>query len=268
MKRIAATVLCVVAVGVGGCAKRVAQLPAEGFVTLVGHKAPYRAWGKVDDLCAVDPKVFTDEQQAMSALLADWLGQTSAPADGAWDDEHVALLEEGVRVLPVALELQDASLQKASSVGCGFTGLGPAKELNAQGRRRLAEAPGMVVQIKARLALAKWKEARPAAQQSAKENNCLTKMKPPAPILYFAAEDENARLEWLFCDGSKVFATPGNPPAWEVDPAAKKPKKDPDPKLWLDIAAKYPPENVSRAPKLPKKKLQRDDGAPEPEDKL
>jgi hypothetical protein len=93
-------------------------------------------------------------------------------------------------------------------------------------------------------------------------------MKPSAPILYFAAEDETARLEWLFCDGSKVVASPGNPPAWEPDPTGKKPKKEPDPKVWLDVAAKFPPESVSRAPKLPKKKLKSDDDAPEPEDKL
>ena len=266
MKRFALMVLSVVAVGVGGCVKRVPQVPPEAFVTVGGKTASYRAWARVDDLCAVDAKRFTDEQQGLTVLLADWLGQTSAPADGAWDDEHLALLEEGARQLQPVLELQEASLQK--SAGCGFAGLGPAKELNAQGRRRVEEAPALVVQIKARLALAKWKEGRPGAQQSAKENACNTKMKPPAPILYFAAEDETARLEWLFCDGSKVVATPGNPPAWELDPAAKKPKKAPDPKVWLDLAAKYPPENVSRAPKLPKKKLQRDDGAPEPEDKL
>jgi hypothetical protein len=265
MKRFTLTVLSVV-VGVGGCAKRIVQLPPEAFVTLSGKKAPYRAWAQVEDLCAVDARLFTDEHQVMSALLADWLGQTSATVDGAWDDEHLALLEEGVRQLPAALALQQAALQKAGS--CAFTGLGPASELNAQAQRRVQEAPDLVLQVRARLALAKWKEGRPAAQQAAKDETCSTKLKPPAPLLYFAAEDETARLEWLFCDGSKVVASPGNPPAWQPDPAAKKPKKDPDPKLWLDVAAKFPPESVSRAPKLPKKKVQRDDGAPEPEDKL
>jgi hypothetical protein len=262
MKRL---VLVLGVLAVGGCVKRVVDVPPESSVTLGGLSAPYRAWARVDDLCAIDPQKFTDEQQALSALLAQWLGQTSAPMDGAWDDEHLALLEEGVRVLAVPLELQLASLNKSGAARCRFEGLGPAKELNGQALRRVEEGPELARQVRARLALAKWKEARPGAQQLAKDENCGTKMKPPAPILYFAAEDENARMEWLFCDGSKVWATPGNPPAWEPNPAAKKTKKEPDPKVWLEVAAQFPGEKISRAPKLPKKKAARRDDSPEPD---
>lgn len=266
MKRLALATVC--AAVVVGCVKQVIRPPTEAFVSLGGKKAPYRAWGRVSDLCAVDPQQFTGEQQALTALLAEWLGQTSAPADGAWDDEHLALLEEGARVLPPALELQKESLEKASQVGCHFEGLWSPGELNAQARRRVDEAPWLIVQVKARLALARWKEARPAQQQAARETSCSQKMKPPAPILYFAAEDETAKLEWFFCDGSRVVASPGNPPTWIVDPTAKKLKKEPDPKVWLDVAAKFPGENVSRAPKVPKKRPTRDDGAAEPDDKI
>lgn len=268
MNRFVVAGLCVVAVGVGGCAKRVPQVPPETSLTLGGQRVVYRGWATVDELCAVNAQQFTDEQQALTALLAQWLGQTSATADGAWDDEHLALLEEGHRVLPQPLQLQQASLEKAATAGCGFTGLGPARELNGQALRRLEAAPELIEQVRARLALARWKEARPAAQQRAKDSACTTKLKPPAPILYFAAEDETARLEWLFCDGSKVVASPGNPPAWANDPAAKPTKRPPDPRVWLDVASQYPPGQVSRAPRLPRKKLQvREDGL-EPEDRL
>jgi hypothetical protein len=97
--------------------------------------------------------------------------------------------------------------------------------------------------------LAKWKAAQPALRLEAKENTCLTKMRPPAPLLYYAFEDETSQLVWLFCDGSKVVASPGAPPTWIVDPEAKKPKLDPDPKIWLDIAAAFPSADISRAPK-------------------
>lgn len=261
-----AIVLSVLAVG--GCVRRVVEVPPEATVTLGGLSATTHAWGRVDDLCAVDPKRFTDEQQALTALLAQWLGQTSAPADGAWDDEHLSLLEEGVKVLPTPLEYQRASLAKTETIGCRFEGLGPAKELNGQALRRVEEGPELAAQVRARLALAKWKEARPAAQQAAKDEQCATRLKPPAPILYFAAEDETARMEWLFCDGSKVVASPGNPPAWEPELMVKKGKKEPDPKVWLEVASKFPPENVSRAPKLPKKKRAQSEEEPEPEDRL
>ncbi len=264
MKRLVLIGLGVLAVG--GCVKRVFEVPPEATVSLGGLQAIWRPWAQVAELCAIDPKKFTQEQQAMTALLVQWLGQTSAPADGAWDDEHVALLEEGVRVLPGPLQAQQAALKKAASVGCRFEGLGPANEFNGQGLRRVDEGPELARQVRGRLALAKWKDERPVAQANAKAENCGTKMKPPAPILYFAAEDEHARLEWLFCDGSMVVATPGNTPSWVQDPAAKKTKKEPDPKVWLEVAAKFPQENVSRAPKLPKKKVQREENVLEPEE--
>ncbi len=256
------------AAGVGGCARRNVTPPPEAFVSLGGKQAPYRAWARVDDLCAVDPQQFRSEQDAMTALLAEWLGQTSAPADGAWDDEHLALLEEGARQLPAALSVQQAALAKTETVGCTFEGLGPAKELNGQARRRVADADALVPQIKARLALAKWKAERPQAHGAARTQRCPPK--PPKasapPVVFFAAEDEAARLEWHFCDGSLVFATPGNEPAWEAPPAVKKPKKLPDPKRWLEAAAAFPGEDISRAPKLPRKVIKRADDAPEPGD--
>ena len=268
MKRFVVAAVSVVAVGVGGCAKRVPPTPTDAFVTLGGKQVLYRSWAQVDDLCAINPHQFTDEQLALTAVLADWLGQTSAPADGAWDDEHLALLEEGTKGLPPALAAQQRSLAAAASARCEFAGLGPARELNEQALRRVAEAPELIDMVRARLALAKWKDARPLAQQQAKETQCSTKLAPPEPILYFAAEDEKARLEWLFCDGSMVVASPGNPPAWSPNPTAKKTKVEPEPKVWLEIASRYPPESVSRAPKLPRKKRPVRNEAPEPEDQL
>lgn len=254
------------AVGVGGCAKRSVTPPPEAFVTLGGQRAPYRAWAQVSDFCAIEPAQFKGEQEAMTALLAAWLGQTSANADGAWDDEHLALLEDGARQLPAALEVQRAALAKTETAGCPLEGLGPAKELNAQARRRVADAEQLVPQVKARLALAKWKAARPQAQAAAQAEHCAAKPRAGAPpVPYFAAEDEAARLEWLFCDGALVAATPGNPPAVAtLPPAPKKAKKQPDPKAWLDAAAAFPPERISRAPKLPRKVTRRVEESPEP----
>lgn len=269
MKRSAvAGLAAVVVVGVGGCAKRNVTPPPEAFVTLGGKTAPYRAWAQVDDLCAVDAEQFRREQDAMTALLADWLGQTSAAADGAWDEEHLALLEAGARQLPSALAVQQAALAKLDTAGCRIEGLGPAKELNAQGLRRVAAAEQLVPQVKARLALAKWKAERPQAQEAARAQRCAAKPKAGAPpVVFFAAEDEAARLEWLFCDGAVVAASPGNPPALTTPaPVPKKAKKPAEPKAWLDAAASYPAAEVSRAPKLPRRVTRRDDAAPEPAD--
>jgi hypothetical protein len=255
-----------------GCVKRIVQAPPEAFVTLGGQRATYRDFSSIPDLCFLDPKVVYGDVESMAALLANFLGQTSAGPDGMWADEHVALLEEAQKALPVALDLQQRGLVQAAKASCTFQGLTRAKELNEMARRRLAEAPGLLEVVKAKKALAAWRDGLPASQQAAKDKACAPAAKgtrpPPGPVVYAAFEDEKNRAEWLFCDGSKVAASPGNPPAYEAppaDPAAKKPKKAPDAKAYLEAQAKFPASDVSRAPRLPVKRTARRDDAPEPE---
>ena len=251
-----------------GCTKRVVTPPPETRISVDGLSAPVRAWASMEGLCEISPDQWAGEHEAMQALLANWLGKTSAPAEGAWDDEHVAILDEGLRVLPEAVKTERASLDAAKTRACYFRSTSGLRELVDQTQKRLDDGAWLSKVVKARLALARWKDAQPERIATAKEESCITKMKPKEPILYYAAEDETARLEWRFCDGSHVVASPGNPPAWEPDPAARKPKKDPDPKVWLDLAARYPAEKINRAPKLPRRQLERTDDAPEPEDRL
>ncbi|MBE2251204.1 MAG: hypothetical protein IAE78_16815 [Myxococcus sp.] len=264
--RLTALCLCVLS---SACVKRVVTPPPEAFVTLGSDRASYRDWSRVGDLCAVDPKLVQQDFDSMNTLLANFLGQTSAGPDGVWGEEHVALLEEAQRVLPVALDLQKRGLNQAARAGCRFEGLTRTQELTDLGRKRLAEAPELLEVVKAKKALAAWRDGRLGAQQAASEKACApVKGRPPGPVVYAAFEDEKGRTEWMFCDGSKVAASPGSLPAYEPpapDAAAKKPKKPAEPKAYLDAQAKFPSAEVSRAPRLPVKKLVRKDDAPEPE---
>lgn len=275
MKR--AVIGAAIAVAVGACAKRIITPPPEAYVNLDGKRASYRNWKRVADLCAVDAKVFAGDVQSMTDLLANLLEKTSAGLEGAWSEEQVALLEQAAKVLPIPLDLEHDSLEAARELNCPFANLNAARELNEQAKKRLADAPELVPVARARIALAKWKNERPGAQESARAS-CPTKA--AKPTVFFAVEDEAARAEWLFCDGAKVVASPGNPPSFVAPPppaeaAAPAPKKGkkapkppplPDAAQYLDAAAKYPGESISRAPKIPKKKRTRDDGAPEPKD--
>lgn len=251
------------------CVKRIVTVPPEAYVTVGGLKASYRDWGRVSELCFVDPKLVQGDFESMNGLLANLLGQTSAGPDGSWADEHIALLEEAVRVLPVALDLQKRGINHASKAGCRFDGLTRALEFTDMGRKRLAEAPALLEIVKAKKALAAWKRDLPDSHASAKEKGCVApaKGKPVIPVVYAAFEDEKGHAEWLFCDGAKVAASPGSVPAYEA-PAAdagKKPKKPADPKAYLEAQAKFPSESVSRAPRLPVKAAPKRDDAPEPD---
>lgn len=250
------------------CLKRIVTPPPETLVTLGGVKASARDWAKVGDLCAVDPKLVQADFESMDALLANFLGQTSAGPEGSWADEHVTLLEEAQRVLPTPLDLQKRALNQAGKAGCRFEGLHRTGELTDMAKKRLAEAPELLEMVRARKALAAWKDGLRATQAAANERVCAAKKPSGGPVVFAAFEDERGRTEWLFCDGSKVAAAPGSLPAWEpppADAAAKKAKKPPEPKSYLDAQAKYPRSEVSRAPKLPVKKLVRPDDGPEPE---
>ncbi|MBL8917929.1 MAG: hypothetical protein JNJ54_03640 [Myxococcaceae bacterium] len=263
------TVVSSLLIANAACVKLVVKTPTEAYVSLAGQRATYRDWSRVADLCTVDKKIVEGDFESMNALLANFLGQTSAGADGAWADEHVALLEEGQRVLPVALDLQARGVKLASTAGCRFDGLTRTQELTDLAKKRLAEAPALLETVKAKKALAAWRDALPASHQSAKEKSCVAPAKgkaPAAPVVFAAFEDEKGRTEWLFCDGAKVAASPGSPPAFEAAPAdpTKKPKKAPDPKAYLEAQTKYPAAEVSRAPRLSVKKPAKDD-APEPD---
>lgn len=271
-----------VAVGAVGCAKRIIRPPTEAYVELAGKKASYRQWAKTEELCLQDPALFQSDLESMSQLLAVFLEKTSGGLNGAWGDEQIGVLEDGTFLLPQPLALEAASIEAAELSQCRWTGLEQAKELNLMAKKRLEQAPDLLKVAKARRALADWKAEHPALEQQARAQRCVTPSKQP--VLFHACEDEASRLEWRFCDGSKVVATPGNVPAYEApppaapapEPAATKGKvktkakkaapKLPEPDVYLDLAAKYPPGDVARAPKVPKiVPVKKDDGAAEPE---
>lgn len=270
--RAAVVVGCLAVVGVVGCAKKILKPPAEAFVELAGKKASYRQWAQAEELCLQDPALFKGDLDSMNALLAVFLERTSAGLNGHWGEEQVGVLEDAQVLLPIALSLEAASIDAAEQAGCRFEGLAQAKELNELAKKRLAQSPDLLKVAKAKVALAQWKEAHPAQEQQAREKTCADGAK--LPVLFHACEDETSRLEWQFCDGAKVVATPGNVPAFQpASPAlaskAKKPKKapkQPAPEQYLEAAAKFPPQDVARAPKIPKVvPAKKDDGAAEPE---
>lgn len=277
--------LLAVLLATSGCTKRIVQPPPAAFVQLGGLKAGYRDWSNLPDVCLVDPAVLQSDVDAMSAVLSEYLAQTAGGVDGTWSPAQLETLEKGEQVLPVALSLEANAIELSKKSACPFTGFDKAMDLNKKAADRVASLKGLAGVLRSKAALARWREALPSATADAKTKVCDAK--PKAPAVYFASEDEKGKAEWLFCDGAKVTAAPGSPPALTTQPevaaapappppAKKKGKKAPPPppapaavdaKAYVDAAAAYPSSDVSHAPKVqsmvPKKK---DDGAAEPKD--
>lgn len=256
---LAAAVLLVV-----GCGKKAVAPAAEKKVTLAGKTATYHDWAKANP-CEAEPKMVVGDLDSTSALLNEYLGQTSAGLEGMWSSEQITLLEEGVVVLPPLLDATEKATGAIARNGCRFlkeTGFAePVKkvtELGEQTRRRIADAPAIAEGLALKAALKAWKDKQPEARSGAKSEWCPPKIKPGAPVdIYYAAEDEVGLTEWLFCDDSRVFASVGAAPAFEAPAAMKKKPKD---KAYLESAAKYPASDVQRAPKAPARPGEPSDG--------
>lgn len=278
MKLQACVTAALASVLVGGCAKAIVKPPKEQLAKVGSLTATYRDWSKTTDLCLVDAKVVQADFDSTTHLFAEFLGQTSAGPEGMWADEHVALLEQGQAELPAVVKVTKRSVAAARKAQCKFNGLNKVNELAGQAEKRLEEAPDLLAQVKARKALAQWKAQLIPAMDTAKqrcEQPPPAKGKAPPPPkadLYYAFEDEKGQTEWLFCDGAKVVASTGQPPAHvpgpEVAPVkGKKPVKLSSPQEYLDAAAKRSSADIDRAPKLPSKIAKKaDDGQPAPAD--
>ena len=256
--------LVAAAVFVVGCGKKAVAPAAEKKVTLAGKTATHHDWKKSNP-CEAATKLVIGDLDSTSALLNEYLGQTSAGVDGVWASEQITLLEEGVVVLPALLDATETLTGAIARNGCRFlkeTGFSePTKkaiELSEQARRRIADAPAIGEGLALKAALKAWKDKQPDARTGAKGEWCPPKLKPGAPVdIYYASEDEAGLTEWLFCDDTRVFSTVGAAPAFEAPATMKKKPKD---KPYLDSASKYPASDVQRAPRAPKKAGAPDDG--------
>ncbi|MHB8875471.1 MAG: hypothetical protein ACYC8T_17445 [Myxococcaceae bacterium] len=247
-------VLPVLLLGLTGCGHKKLPPPIEQKLTLGGNVATYRDYRK-GVVCDMEPHRLESDLDSMNALLVSFLGQTSASREGMWADEHVSLLEGAVQALPAALDGHESALSGMRR--CKFdtkADLGETarkgEELARQSRKRLADAPGLLTWLNAKRAVEKWREAQPAAQQAGREEWCPPSPRPGAPDLFYASA-EGGQTRWYFCDGSLVTAEGASPPQFLGSPAEGKKAKKPQPKPYLEAAAKYPSSEVQRPPPMP-----------------
>lgn len=220
--------------------------------SLATYKASYRdARAPKTSVCSEDPATLVKELEAMNAVLEAFLQATSAPVEGIWSDEHVALLGDGQKQLPPALDAYEAELHQASSckkVNAAET-VKKGLEYVRQAKARLTEAQTTIAAVQHRQAVKKWHDGLNAEEQSAQAQWCPPKPKPGSVDIYFALQDEKGHWEWHFCDGVRVQAE-GSGPGEFIPPIGDKKKRKPKP--YLDAALKYPTSEVHHAPAPPK----------------
>src|SRR5579863_841628 len=143
--------------------------PLESF-KLEAYQASYRdPAAPKTSVCGAEPKALAKEMSGMEELLAGFLESTSAPSDGVWTDEHLALLRESQDAMAKVLDTYQAEL--AQVLKCkfdkklGFDDLDKkSEELIRQSRSRIADAPGLLAAVEARKATKKWHEGLPGEE--------------------------------------------------------------------------------------------------------
>jgi hypothetical protein len=230
------------------CAPRV-QLPKATDIRLGSVTAPARDYRGVD-VCLVDADKLPGEIDAMNALLQEFLGVTSAGAKGVWADEHLDKLEQGMKVLPSALD----GYEPLVAATCSFPHyldlpdrLRAGAELARQSRKRVNEGGALLAQLRHGQAMAKWREEDAKKQETERQAWCAAKPKP-VPDIFYASQDDLGRREWHFCDGSKVVAPKGAelqfvPPTGKKAPAAVA--------GFIKAAKKFPDSQIAKAPPAP-----------------
>jgi hypothetical protein len=237
--------------------------PPPQTVTLGQNKLQYRDYTRVKgSLCGVDPRLLGPEFQKINEVLEQFVSKTAGASKPEATAEEVSMLREGAKSLGPVVDAHSKNL--AGLNGCGFKTKPPFPELMKKGneivpqaKARLAEAPAVVAAAEKRLAQEKWREESAAREATAKQTWCGGKVTVGSGDVYFARQEPDGKMRWLFCDGVTVEWMSGSEPAVIVpDTISKKDRKKIQDKRYLESVKGYPAEEIDKfgAPKKPEAK--------------
>jgi hypothetical protein len=262
---LAGALLCV-----SGCASSRGKLPESEIFELGLSRASYRNYAHSKaNICSAEVRWLLDELSSVNGLLGSFLDKTSAGYDGFWAKEQLDLLEDGARRLPELLDVHEKNL--ADLQKCRFARTRAFPDLTHRGteyvrmaRRRVEESPALVAYVRARAARELWSQERPRAELEARRT-CPARPRPGAIELYYAWEDDQRQVQWLFCDGAKVRSAPdGQKDFVEPFGLSVKDRRKLRPKSYLDATERFDPARVDRAPLLPARGVEKAHSGEEP----
>lgn len=234
--------------------------PPPQSVTLGENKLEYRDYTRVKgSLCDADPRRLGPELQKINEVLEQFVSKTEGASKPEATAEEVDMLREGSKSLGPVVDAHSKNLVALS--GCGFKKQAPfpdlmkkGNEIVTQAKARLAEAPTILAAAEKRLAEEKWREESAAREATAKQTWCAGKVIVGSGDLYFARQEPDGKMRWLFCDGVTVEWMSGTEPAVIVpDTISKKDRRKIQDRRYLEAVKAYPAEEIDKfgAPKKP-----------------
>lgn len=237
--------------------------PPPQSVTLGQNKLAYRDYTRVKgSLCDANPRLVGPELQKINEALEQFVSKTAGASKPEATAEEVDLLREGSQSLGPVVDAQSRNLAGLS--GCDFKRQAPfpdlmkkGNEIVTQAKARLAEAPSVLAAAEKRLAEQKWREESAARETTAKQTWCGGKVIVGSGDVYFARQETDGKMQWLFCDGIMVEWMSGSEPAVIVpDTISKRDRRRIQEKRYLEAVKSYPAEEIDKfgAPKKPEAK--------------
>ncbi len=227
--------------------------PPPQSLTLGENKLEYRDYSRVKgSLCDADPRRLGPELQKINEVLEQFVSKTAGAAKPEATAEEVELLREGSKSLGPVVDAHGKNLAGLS--GCGFKKQAPFPELTQKGnelvtqaRARLTEASTVLAAADKRLAEQKWRDESTEREATAKQTWCGGKVALGSGDLYFARQDIDGTMRWLFCDGIMVEAASGAEPTVIVpETISKKDRKKIQDKRYLEAVKAYPAEEIDK----------------------
>ncbi len=227
--------------------------PPPQSLTLGENKLEYRDYSRVKgSLCDADPRRLGPELQNINEVLAQFVSKTEGVSKPTAAAEEVELLREGSKSLGAVVDAHGKNLAGLS--GCGFKKQAPfpevtqkGNELVTQAKARLAEAPTVLAAADKRLAEQKWREDSNAREATAKQTWCGGKVAVGSGDIYFARQESDGTMRWLFCDGIMVEGASGAEPTLIIpDTISKKDRRKIQDKRYLEAVTEYPAEEIDK----------------------
>jgi hypothetical protein len=93
----------------------------------------------------------------------------------------------------------------------------------------------------------KWTEESATREATAKQTWCKPGTAVGSGDLYFAREESDGKVRWLFCDGMIVEASSGSEPTLSIpESISKKDRRRIQAQRYLESAKGYPAEEIDR----------------------
>ncbi|HVG60519.1 MAG TPA: hypothetical protein VNA24_18315 [Hyalangium sp.] len=239
--------------------------PPPQSVTLGQNKLEYRDYARVKgSLCDADPRRLGPELQKINETLEQFVAKTAEAAKPEATAEEVGLLRDGSKSLGPVVDAHTRNV--AGLNGCGFKKQAPfpdlikkSNEVLTQAKARLTEAPTVLAAAEKRLAEQKWQEDSAAREATAKQTWCGGKVTVGSGDVYFARQEPDGKMRWLFCDGVMVEWVSGSDPDVVIpETISKKDRRKIQDKRYLEAVKAYPAEEIDKfgAPKKPEAKAE------------